>query len=166
MIGTDATPTKGKTLSWMALTAIIASVGILSVATITFYFFGSLDAALAYLGGHRLIADAYTQSVGIVGRREERAVFFKLTNMSNRVVRILGAKSSCTCLVVDQLPVVVPPHGAFRLRIRVRPKSRPGQIAERVTLITDREGQGELDLKVRGRVVERVESSTAKPPAS
>ena len=166
MIATEATPTKKRTLSWMALTLIITNIGLLFIAAFALYLFGSLGSALAYLSGERLIADAYTRSVGVVSQGEQHAVFFKLTNMSNQAVEILGANSSCTCLAADQLPVVLPPHGVFRLRIRLRPKSRPGQIAERVTLITDREGQERLDLKISGRVVDRGGPSTAKPAVS
>ena len=163
MIGTETTKRKKKPLSWMTLTLIITSIGLLFIAAFAVYFFGSFGSAVAYLSGDRLIADAYTRSVGVVSEGEQHAVFFKLTNTSNQAIEILGAKSSCSCLVVDQLPVVLPPHGVFRLPIRVRPKSRSGQIAERVSLITDREGQRRLDLKISGRVVEHIGTSTAKP---
>ncbi len=163
MIATESTATRKRPLSWMALTVIITNIGLLAIAAIALYFFGSFGSAVAYLGGDRLIADAYTRSVGVVSVGDQHAVFFKLTNMSNQAVEIVGAKSSCTCLVLDQLPVVLPPRGVFRLRIGLRPKPRPGQIAERVSLITDREGQQRLDLKISGRVVERTGPSTAKP---
>lgn len=165
MIGNEATRTKRRTMSWMTLTVIISNIGLLSVAAIALYFFGSFRSALAYLSGDRLIADAYTRSVGIVSDGGQHAVFFKLTNISNQAVKILGAESSCTCVVADQLPVALPPHGVFQLRIGIRPKPRPGRIAERVSLITDREGQQRLDLKISGRVVERGVPSTAKPEA-
>jgi hypothetical protein len=163
VIATEATPTKERTVSWMALTAIITNIGLLSTAAIAFYFFGSFGSAVAYLSGDRLIADTYTRSVGNVSEGEPHAVFFKLTNMSNQAIEILGAKSSCTCLVVDQLPAVLPPHGVFRLRIGLRPKPKSSRIDERVRLFTDREGQRQLDLRVGGRVVPRGGSRATKP---
>jgi Protein of unknown function (DUF1573) len=163
VISTADTATKKRPLSWMSLTLIITNIGLVSIAAIALYVFGSFGAALAYFSGDRLIADAYSRSVGIVSVGEQHAVFFKIRNMSNQTVRIVGADSSCTCLVTDQLPVVLPPHGVFRLRIGVRPKSQPGQIAERVSLITDREGQQSLNLKISGRIVVRSGPSTASP---
>ena len=166
MIGAETTPTKKKTLSWMALTVIIANIGLLSVVALGLYFFGSIGPAVAYLRGDRLIADVYDRSVGIVREGEKHAVVFELTNMSSQPVKILGAKSTCTCLAVDQLPVALPPHGVFRLRIGLRPRFRSGQIAERVSLFTDRELQQQLDLKISGRVLDAAGSSTAKPAVS
>jgi hypothetical protein len=147
----------------MALTVIITNIGLLSIAAIALYSFGSFGSALAYLSGDRLIVDAYTRSVGVVSEGERHAVFFKLTNMSNQAIEILGATSSCTCLVVDQLPVVLPPHGVFQLRIGIRTKPRSSRIDERVRLITDREGQRHLDLRINGRVVPRGGSPVTKP---
>ncbi len=126
MTGTETAAPKKKALSWMGLTLILTNVGLLFIVLLALYSFGSFSAAMAYLRGDRLIADAYTQSVGIVGGGEQPAVFFKLTNMSNQAVEILGAKSSCTCLMMDQLPVVLPPHGVFRLRIRPPPEVSAG----------------------------------------
>jgi Protein of unknown function (DUF1573) len=161
LIGTVGTASKKKALSWLALTMIIANVGLLSAAALALYFFGSLAPAVAYLRGDRLIADAYTRSLGTIRKGEERAAFFVLTNSSNRAVKILGSRASCTCLVVDELPVALPPHGVFRLRIGLRPRVKPGQIAERVSLFTDREGEERLELKISGRVVESGGSSAA-----
>jgi hypothetical protein len=162
VISAEGTQSKRRSLSWMALTVIIANMGLLSTAALGLYSFGSLGSAVAYLSGDRLIADGYTRSVGIVNVGEHHEVSFELRNMSNRDVGILGAQSSCTCLVADQLPVVVPAHGVFRLRVGVRPKSRAGQIAERISLITDREDEQRLHLKISGRVVEPDGPSKAK----
>jgi Protein of unknown function (DUF1573) len=163
---TEETANKKKPLSWTVLTLIITSIGLGSIAAVAIYVFGSIGSALAYFRGDRLIADAYTRSVGTVSAGEQHAVFFKIRNMSNQAVKIVGADSSCTCVVADQLPVNVPPHGVFRLRIGVHPKkSQPGQIAEHVSLITDLESQQRLNLKISGRTVARSGPSTAKPAA-
>jgi hypothetical protein len=113
------------------------------------HWFGSTSSALAYLRGHRLIPDAYTKSFGAATTDERPSVNFLLTNWTEQPIKVLGANSSCTCLVTSDLPFVVPPKGRALLKVGARAKSRSGPYAERLRVITDTM-QSNLVLYVQG----------------
>jgi hypothetical protein len=142
-----------KPLSWIAMTLIFTNIGLGSLVALALYSFGSLGPALGYLRGDRLIPDAYAKSFGTVEQGEVRTINFQLKNMSNQPIRILGGRPSCSCLVVDQLPMTLPLNGECRIRVGVRSSLRSGRIAESIRLFTDLPSQSSLELKVVGRVL-------------
>lgn len=70
------------------------------------YRFGSMSATRAYLRGERLLVDTTNQSTsGEVGGRVQ--IRYTLTNWTDHQVTILGFASSCTCTIIDGLPLTL-----------------------------------------------------------
>ena len=84
------------------------------------FLFGSLDAALSYTTGARLVATNPTLHAGDLTDGQTAAVTFELTNYGSRPVRIAGAKATCKCLAWDDLPMTVAPGASRQITIRVR----------------------------------------------
>jgi hypothetical protein len=170
MTTTESAQVRKKPLSWLAQTLIFTNAGLLCLVSFAFYSFGSVDSALAYVRGDRLMADARSRSFGEVEKGQHASVVFELANTSDREINVLGARTGCTCLFAEGLPLPVPPRSRRSIRIAVRTDGRAvarsvdGRIREAVGLYTDFPGQPEVELHVLGRV----SSSQGQPdkPAS
>lgn len=101
--------------------------------------FGSLDAALSYVSGARLIATNSSQYVGRIAGGEIGTASFELTNYSGQAVRVLGAKATCKCVALDDLPLTLAPgiSGQIRIRLKGSQGERPQLQREAATLIFD-----------------------------
>ena len=94
--------------------------------------FGSIDAAFAYLSGDRLFVDATTQSFGTVDAGDVKTVAFRLTNLDDRDVEIVGAKASCSCVAATRLPLRIPPHASRLVEAKVDTAKKTGAVEERL----------------------------------
>ena len=158
MTTTESAQIRKKPLSWLVQTLIFTSAGVLCLVALALYSFGSIGSALSHLRGDRLIADARSRSFGEVERGQRAGVVFELANTSDREINVIGAKTGCTCLSAEGLPLPVPPRSRRSIRIAVRTDGRTvvrlvgGRIRESVHLYTDFPGQPEVELQVLGRV--------------
>ena len=115
--------------------------------------FGSVSSALAFLGGDRLIPDTYTRAIGTVDSSTERVITFRLTNHAKRPITILGARSSCGCVVADEkLPLKFLHKENRALTVNLHPASKDGTFLERIILYTDYPQQREVTLVLSGHV--------------
>lgn len=83
------------------------------------FWFGSLDAAKAYLSGENILVDSLTRYAGEVNRNEFVDVTYRLSNPTHSPVRVLGAKASCSCIAILDLPTTVDPKSDKLIRLRV-----------------------------------------------
>jgi hypothetical protein len=142
---------RGKSLSWAAVIVLLTGLWIALTVIYGLTRFGSIPGALAYLQGVRLIPDAYAKSFGAVPSGSQPKIGFAISNYSNNPYRILGMRSSCTCLLTEgDFPVVIQSGAQFTFAIEVRDKSKKQPVNESITLYTDQADQPELVLQVSG----------------
>jgi hypothetical protein len=144
---------QGKSISWLVMTLIFTGAGLSCLVGFAFYSFGSIGSALAYTAGNALIADRSSKTFGNVQQGERPVITFNVTNNSERQITILGAKTQCTCVFAEELPLSVPARSRRSLNIAVETDSRDGEVREPILLFTDYPDQNELRLVVGGRVV-------------
>ena len=89
--------------------AIIAFVCLAVLGVIAHVRFGSLRNGLLYLRGHRLLVDPPAAQIGIVNNGESRDVLFRITNHTEKTIRILGCETGCSCMISRGLPVTISP---------------------------------------------------------
>ncbi len=153
MTKTNAAHTRKKPISWLAMTSILATAGLLILVALALYTFGSFGAAMDYLEGDRLIADRSSRSFGEVEQGQRPTAVFELANASDREITILGARTLCTCIVAQDLPLSVPSRGRHSIKIAISTDSRDGLIEEPIYLFTDFPAKPRLELRVVGRVL-------------
>jgi hypothetical protein len=138
----------------MAKISVTIAVILAIVAAWAIHRFGSLSKAASYLAGERLLADSRIKTIGTVEVGWRGRVGFSVKNVSNDPVTIFGARSSCTCAVVDaELPVSLPPGHAYTLNVNLNPYAKPYEFSEKIDLFTSCKSQSILTLRVTGRVV-------------
>lgn len=114
--------------------------------------FGSIGATFAVLSGERFVVDAQMKSFGTAIAGEERRLRFQVSNLAATPVRLLGAKSKCACVLVNNLPVTVPPNSSRRLDVRARTADKRGHFEEDIVIFTDSPERIKLRLRVTGLV--------------
>jgi hypothetical protein len=67
--------------------------------------FGSYSAAMAYCQGRVLFTASNAQLLGEVPSGETKSVRFRLRNLKARPITVIGAETSCGCMVLDELPL-------------------------------------------------------------
>jgi hypothetical protein len=140
------------TRNWLVLTtcsalAILALLWVAAVAR-----FGTVSAALNYLSGQRLIVDENRRSFGTLEAGRERTVEFMVTNDTSKPVSLLGARVSCTCVSVEDLPRTLAPSARWPLRVTIRAGRRERDVSEGLWLYTDAENRPQIALQLTGRM--------------
>lgn len=101
--------------------------------------FGSLDAAMSYVSGARLLPTSSTRYAGHLQDGQIALISFDLTNYSDQSVQVLGAKSTCNCMALKDLPLEFAPgaSGTVRISLRATGGNKPQLQRESATLIFD-----------------------------
>ena len=100
-------------------------------------WFGSLDAAKAFFAGDAVLVDSISKYAGDVRQNESVDIFYRLTNPTGLPLRVLGARSSCSCVAILDLPTTVEPGGAREIRLRVTGRKADTLQREKAELIFD-----------------------------
>lgn len=135
---------------WFCTPAVIAGALLTILAGVSYLRFGSVSAGLSYLAGERLIVDSRNKDFGQVGEGRDQTVRFRLTNLTGKAVRIIGAESSCTCVIAEDLPVTVQRAANATLTVAVRKGTKPGAVNETIRFYTDCVEKPQLSLRVVG----------------
>lgn len=139
------------------LIPLMISLTILCVlATHGIIRYGSFSAALSRVNGQRILVDPPLQAFGDVVEGRTVSANFILRNEAFQRITIQGAKVSCGCAVVSDLPCVIEPGGSRSIGLSVVPPKDNDQFAGTVSLYTDDRGTPVIALGYQGRVVKSV----------
>jgi len=152
MIQNEAAHKQRKPLSWLVMAVIFTNVGLFIAAGLALYWFGGIGPAVANLKGDRLIADSYSKSFGTAESGQIPVVVFNMTNAANRPITILGVRSSCTCVVPDDIPMTVAPRESRPLRVGLKTGLKAGRVSEQLLIYTDCKENPEILLRIVGQV--------------
>lgn len=146
----------------VSLTLTFASLGVV-VGTGRVYF-GSVSAALSYLQSERLLADHKVHSLGdlVIGSKQKFS--FGLRNMTGRSVRLLGARTSCSCALLKELPEELENGESRRVELEVAAPQEPMAILGGLELFTSDPNVPVLTLGFTGRAVASGSSEGVRNP--
>lgn len=109
--------------------------------------FGSIPLAMRYLRGERVILEPSDIRLERPKNADSLGVDAVFSNLSDRPVMLMGANSSCSCVVTRDLPVKVESGGRFTLPITVN-FVRDKLVDETIVLYTDHPNQSRLGFRV------------------
>jgi hypothetical protein len=144
----------------VALSLIAVNVVLLLAAGWAFSRFGSIRATAGYyFRGESLAVDAPEKFAGLVAPGRPASVTFRLKNVGNRAIRVLGYHVPCSCIVAHGVPFTLRSKQSWDLTVAVRhPRpqgsDRPGprELKTELTLYTNAPGQSRLPLIIRGTI--------------
>jgi hypothetical protein len=100
-------------------------------------FFGAPRSAIDFLAGKSILVPSSQQFAGEVFPRERATTVFELRNASDHSIRVLGAKASCRCVAIDDLPLTIGPKEIKPIRIHLVARDVPGVQRETAELLFD-----------------------------
>lgn len=114
---------------------------------------GSIPAALDYVRGDRLLVDARVQSLGPAPAGSSRVISYTLRNFASHSIAVQGARTSCACAVVTDVPFVIEPGGSHTLGLSLVVSGVRERLDGSFTLYTDDPDVPKLELGYVGRVL-------------
>jgi hypothetical protein len=94
---------KNRSLYLVILSGIILCIG----AGYGYARFGSLGAALSAMNGDLLLVDQSFRAADGIRPGSRVALRYALTNLSRKPIKLIGTRSSCTCTLIEDLPVTL-----------------------------------------------------------
>lgn len=115
--------------------------------------FGGPAEALAWFRGEAVTVSPAVADVGKGSRNEGRSFQLRLTNRTDRPIRVVGGTNGCACVATKDLPLALGPKETASIEVTVRFGGSPGYFRNPFLLYTDDEGQPHLVGQYSGVVV-------------
>ncbi len=114
--------------------------------------FGSIDSALASLRGERLsiFPSLIDMGEGVPGEMRNASV--ELTNRTDHPIRIIGGTSDCSCTVLGDLPVTIPPGESRSINVAMHLPNAVGSFSRKARLQLDDLGFRTVGFRLAGRI--------------
>ena len=155
-----------RALANAALPAVygLAGIGLISAILLglAIFGFGSVAAAIASLRGERISIHPRLADVGAAEIGTDRQVKVEVTNWTDQPVRLIGGTQDCSCTVLADLPVTVPPQQTRSLAVNIRLKGKPGIFTRKAALLVDDDGFKQISFRLTGRILPRDETEEAR----
>lgn len=75
-----------------------------------------------------------------------------MTNQTNHPIRLIGGTTDCSCSVLGDLPVTIPPGEARSITITMRLPNAPGSFNRKAQLTVDDQGFKKVGFRLTGRI--------------
>jgi hypothetical protein len=124
--------------------------------------FGSVDAGLAYLRGEQLYASPFSVALGTVTAGDAGDFTVTVRNLSSRPLRLLGAKTSCSCITSAELPLEIAAGESRLVHFSIRAPESDAEFAYVIEFYSDVIGPKGPFVKVLGRSANRSRVTAAK----
>lgn len=122
------------------------------LAAVAYYGDGSVDAALASLRNERLSISPSMIDMGVGAPGETREAKVELTNRTEHPIRLIGGTSDCSCTVIGDLPVTIPPGEARSITVAMHLPNAAGSFNRKAEFKIDDEGFRRISFRLTGRI--------------
>jgi hypothetical protein len=122
------------------------------LVAVAYLGFGSIDASLASLRGERLSIHPSLVDMGEGLPGETRNTTVELTNRTDRPIRIIGGTSDCSCTVLADLPVTIPPGESRSISIAMHLPNATGAFNRKAGLQLDDIGFRAVSFRLVGQI--------------
>jgi hypothetical protein len=146
--------------------ASTAAVLLSLLSLVAYVRLGSESNALAFIAGDRPLVNSTVRSFARIAEGEERSFNFEIVNFTGKPVTILGFRSSCTCVLVERLPLVVPAGNKERVNVVLNSQGKSGPLEGIIILYTSCPRKPQLGLKIVGDVSPSVPGKVERRGAS
>ncbi len=117
--------------------------------------FDSTRDAILYLKGMKIVAEPTVFHVAAGRAGEVRNASFQVRNLTSKPITVLGARTSCSCVATESLPILIPPGSekTFGATLRLDGASNE-RIDQSVQYVTDLTDQPLVNVRITGSVSE------------
>ncbi len=115
--------------------------------------FGSVPAAVAYLRGEHVSIEPRLVDVGEGKTGEKREVTVRLTNWTDKPVRVFGGTRDCSCTVLNDLPLIIEPRETRSVSVTLAMNGAAGVLNRKAGFLLDEEGFKQVKFAITGRIL-------------
>ncbi len=131
-----------------------AAIAVSTVVLLTYRYDG-LNYMQAVMHDEPLLVHPSIIAAGDVTAGNRVEYHFSVTNRTTRPVRLLGAPSTCRCMVAEGLPAEIAPGESHRLTVRVYFGEKPGLFDQRFQLYLEDSALFRVTCRVTAKVLPR-----------
>jgi hypothetical protein len=136
--------------------SFLKSAGILLAGVIFAYLFITLaNPYLNFLSGRRIAIEPAISSAGKGQPGDDGSFSIRVHNQDDHPITLVGGTTSCSCAVIEDLPITIPAHGHCIIKVKMRFSGSPGLFQHRFIVYTDDQKQPSLVAKFTGEVIQR-----------
>ena len=84
------------------------------------YWLGGVGSFVAYINGQPVYLLPRLLDLGSREANDKATAVFKLTNLSSKLISVVGVRSSCNCAFSEQIPIVVSPGKTIDLKLNIQ----------------------------------------------
>jgi hypothetical protein len=119
----------------------------------SFLTYGELYKGWLFFSGVRLYAENRMLNLGEIPVGETASGIFQLQNISWKPVAILGIETSCSCIVMSELPLTVPPYKSVALPVMLQTSHQQSGPIEQELLLNLNIEQSLTSLMIKAVVI-------------
>jgi hypothetical protein len=136
----------------LLLPAVALGLFILVAAGYGYMAYGSFASAMAHLKGESITVDPIFSDLGTCRFGEQREFAIRVTNHRNEPIRIVGQPRGCSCQIVSELPLTIPPGDSREVNMMLVVLGEKGVFTQERGIFVDSTGLDELYIKITGRI--------------
>ncbi|MBI2805192.1 MAG: DUF1573 domain-containing protein [Planctomycetes bacterium] len=148
---------RGGRLTRTMLPTLYAILGVFAISislyAIAFAGYGSIPAAIAHLRGERISVQPRLADVGTGTLGDQREAEIDVTNWTEHPIRLIGGTADCSCTVLGDLPLTIPPNETRTVKVDVAMTGKPGIFTRKAAFLVDDEGFKAVTFRLTGRIV-------------
>ena len=116
-------------------------------------YHGSARIALAALRGSEVVVTPEAVDLGDIEPLSTQQVTFRIRNISNRPIRIFGAKTSCACSTANlDFPVTLSPGKTLPITLTLKIGKNRSHFLEYAVLYSDSESNKRVELRIEAQI--------------
>ena len=110
------------------------------------------DHIMAYLQGDLVyIAPSFTD-IGLANPHEKRLLRIQVINRSPHSLKVIGGTVACNCMVVNNLPLLIPANGSAEIEINININNQSGMFGYAFQLFTDYKQKPKMTGAITGKI--------------
>ena len=117
---------------------------------------------ISFVQGKSLAVAKTEVTFGTTSKGADPVIEIPIANLTSGPIEVVGARVTCSCLDVENVPFALPPGESRSLRIRVVTSRKKGKVGEKVTVYTNSKTQPQIRLNVTGFVQSEEQAVNSK----
>ena len=133
--------------------AVVAGVLVASLTAYGFWRRGSLESAVAELRGEPVSVEPFIYDVGRCNQFDRKEITVRVVNRLSRPIRIVGQSPDCTCRMVSDVPMTIPPQDAVEVQFSAVVTANEGIFSQEALLFLDTGHLDRVRFQLAGQVM-------------
>ena len=143
---------KSRTLPFIAQVAAMSALFAVGLSGFAWWQAGSVELMWPWLRGDRLVFETTRIDFGQVAKSQILERRFRVVNLSSKPLTLLGSQPTCSCISLDEFPIVLPAGQPHVLTLKIGTPERSGAFEHFIKFFSDDPSSSSVVVTVTGSV--------------